>query len=91
MAETRVVQQGDHLSSISAEEGFANFHTILDHPDNAGLAANRDPHVLQPGDQLTIPDREDRTELRPTDNVHTFQTDLRPLYLRAPDARPAAA
>ena len=82
MAETRVIQQGDHLSSISAEVGFANFHTIFDDPGNADLAGNRDPHVLFPGDQLTIPDRADRTEFRDTDNIHTFQTDLRPLFLR---------
>jgi hypothetical protein len=82
VAETRVVQQSEHLSSISAEEGFADFHTILDHSDNADLAGKRDPHVLYPGDQLTIPDREDRTETGATDNVYTYQTDLRPLYLR---------
>ncbi len=82
MAQTRVVQQGDHISSIAAQEGFADFHTILDHPDNADLAGERDPHVLFPGDQLAIPDREDGEESGGTGNVYTYQTDLSPLYLR---------
>lgn len=82
MADTRVVQQGDHLSSIAADAGFANFHTIIDDGGNSDVAGKRDPHVLFPGDQLAIPDREDRTEFGDTDEVHVFQTDLRPLYLR---------
>jgi N-acetylmuramoyl-L-alanine amidase len=82
MSRERLVQQGDHLSKIAAEEGFADFHTILDHPDNADTSAKRDPHVLFPGDLLAIPDREDGEETGGTENVHTFQTDLQPLYLR---------
>ena len=82
MSKKRIVQQGDHLSNIAAEEGFANFHTILDHPDNSDLAAKLDPHVLFPGDELAIPVRNDGEETGGTENVHTFQTDLQPLYLR---------
>ena len=82
MPKKRIVQQGDHLSKIAAEEGFANFHTILDDPDNAELAKKRDPHVLFPGDELAIPDRQDGEESGATENVHKFQTDLQPLYLR---------
>src|SRR5437763_6837020 len=82
MSKLRTVQQGEHLSGIAAEEGLGNFHTILDHPENADLKQNRDPHVLFPGDQVFVPDREDRNEARPTDATHTFQTDIPPLFLR---------
>jgi len=82
MSKNRVVNQGEHLSGIAAQEGFGNFHTIWDHPENADLAAIREPHVLFPGDSLFIPDRQDRNETRGTDATHPFQTDLRPLWLR---------
>jgi hypothetical protein len=70
------------MSGIAAQEGFGNFHTIFDHPENSDLAAKRDPHVLLPGDEVFIPDREDRTESRPTDATHTFQTAIPSLFLR---------
>ena len=82
MSKTHIVNQGEHMSGISAEEGFANFHTIFDRPENADVKKQRDPHVLFPGDQIFIPDREDRKESRDTDAVHTFQTDIKPLFLR---------
>src|SRR5437870_2055914 len=49
MSKTRVIKQGEHLSGIAQEEGFVNFHTIFDHPNNAALKALRDPHDLFPG------------------------------------------
>ncbi len=84
MSKTRLVQQGEHLSGIAAQEGFANFHTIWDRPENEELRSSlhRDPHVLFPGDSLFVPDREDREESRATDASHTFQTEMRPLFLR---------
>ncbi len=82
MSETHVVQQGEHMSRIAANEGFANFHTIFDHPENADLAAKRDPHVLFPGDQVLVPDRQDRNESEDTDATHLFQAEIPPLFLR---------
>lgn len=82
MSKIRRVEQGMHLSGIAAEEGFGDFHTIFDHAENAALKAKRDPHVLFPGDQLFIPDRQDRSEVRTTDAVHRFVADIRPLFLR---------
>jgi len=55
MATTHVVQQGEHISAIAERFGFRDFHTIWDHPANAALAAIRDPHVLEPGDEVVIP------------------------------------
>lgn len=82
MSKTRRVKQGEHLSGIAAQEGFANFHTIFDHGNNADLKSKRDPHVLFPGDKVFIPDRGDRNEPRATDSAHRFETEIRPLFLR---------
>jgi hypothetical protein len=82
MSKNRIVNQGEHLSGIAAQEGFGNFHTIWDRPENADLVALREPHLLFPGDSLFIPDRQDRNESRDTDASYQFQTDLKPLWLR---------
>lgn len=82
MSKTHTVQQSEHMSGIAAQEGFGNFHTIFDDPENADLAAKRDPHVLFPGDQVFIPDRQDGNQTRPTDATHVFQTSIPPLFLR---------
>jgi hypothetical protein len=82
MPKTYLVKQGDHLSSIAADHGIANYHRISDAPENADLASERDPHVLAPGDQVIIPDRNDKQEFRPTGASHPFQVDIPPLFLR---------
>lgn len=84
MAKTRRVKQGEHLSGIAAEEGFANFRTLLDHGNNATLKneRRRDPHLLFPGDEVFVPDREDRVEKRDADAAHRFQVEIRKLFLR---------
>lgn len=83
MSKVRRAKQGEHLSGIAAQEGFANFRTIFDHPNNDPLRAReRDPHVLFPGDEVFVPDREDRVEARATDAAHRFETEIRPLFLR---------
>lgn len=83
MSKVRRVKQGEHLSGIAAQEGFANFRTIFDHPNNEPLRLReRDPHVLFPGDEVFVPDRADRVEPRATDAAHPFETEIRPLFLR---------
>jgi hypothetical protein len=83
MSKTRRVKQAEHLSGIAAQEGFADFHTIFDHAKNESLKSRkRDPHVLFPGDEVFIPDREDRNEVRATDSAHRFDAEIRPLFLR---------
>jgi hypothetical protein len=52
------VEQGDHLPGIANENGFSDWHTIWDDPNNAQLRQQRtDPGVLAPGDRLYIPDK----------------------------------
>jgi len=94
MAKTHTVKQGEHLSSIAHDNGFIDFHTILDHPNNATLKADRDPHVLAPGDKVFVPDRTEKTIQRPTDNRHVFAATASQLFLRLRlldvDAKPIA-
>lgn len=82
MSRTHVVAQGDHLSALAEESGFANFRTILDRPENSALKQLRDPHTLFPGDKVFIPDATQRTERRATNAVHPFQADVPKLFLR---------
>lgn len=82
MATTHIVKQDEHLSGIAARFGFADFHIVLDHPNNAALRAKRDPHVLFPGDKVFIPDRVEKVEQGPTTQVNTFEVAEPPLFLR---------
>jgi hypothetical protein len=82
MPKTHIVRQGEHISGIAESEGFGDFHIIWDHPFNAALKAIRDPHVLFPGDEIFIPDREEKTESKATAQIHFFEVDLPKLFLR---------
>src|SRR5262245_41554703 len=68
MARTHTVKQGEHLSSIAHDNGFIDFRTMLDHPNNATLKADRDAQVLAQGDKVFIRDRTDKSIQRPTDS-----------------------
>lgn len=83
MGKTHIVKQGEHLSSIAAEHGFAHFRTIWEHPRNAALRQKREnPHVLFPGDEVFIPDREEKVVQVPAGRTHTFQIAEELLLLR---------
>jgi LysM repeat protein len=83
MGQTYTIKQGDHLSGIAQQFGFTDFQIIWSHGNNQDLKKRRkDPHVLYPGDQLFIPDKELKTETRPTTKVHVFQTTDTPLLLK---------
>jgi hypothetical protein len=83
MGQTYTIKQGDHLSGIAQQFGFGDFEIIWNDAKNQDLKKLRkDPHVLLPGDQLFIPDRELKTENRPTTKVHVFETTAKPLLLQ---------
>jgi putative peptidoglycan binding protein len=83
MADYYTVQQGDHLSKIAKDNGFTDYTVIWDHPENADLKSQRqNPNVLLPGDEVFIPDREQRQEGGATDKRHTFTVDKKTLKLR---------
>lgn len=74
---------GDHMSSIAEQYGFTKYETIWNHPENAGLKSLRkNPNVLNPGDQVYIPDREIKTLDRPVDALHSFTRATEDLKLR---------
>ena len=53
------VKQGECLSSIAAKYGFGDWKALYDHPSNAALKKKRpNPHVLFPGDVVSIPEKE---------------------------------
>jgi hypothetical protein len=67
---------------------------VFDDPNNASLKAERDPHVLFPGDKLFIPDHTDKQIPRQTDKQHVFSVNATQLLLRLRlldvDAKPIA-
>lgn len=80
---THTVKQGEHLSGIAAQYGFGDYKSVWNDPGNASLRSQRpDPHVLYPGDVVTIPDKKVKHETRPTGKSHQFKTARQPLMLR---------
>lgn len=80
---THTVQQGEHLSSIAKKYGFADFLTVWNDGGNSALRdARKNPNVLFPGDVLTIPQRLEKQEARPTGTLHRFVTSAKRLQLR---------
>jgi N-acetylmuramoyl-L-alanine amidase len=74
MGETHIVEQGEYLASIAKDYGFSDWHIIYDQPENADLRTRRpNPNVLLPGDQIFIPDKEQKQEACPTEQKTRFQ------------------
>jgi hypothetical protein len=83
MAVYYTVVQGDHLSKIAKDNGFTDYTIVWDHPNNSDLKKQRqNPNVLLPGDQVFIPDMEEKHESGATDKHHTFTVDKKTLKLR---------
>jgi LysM repeat protein len=88
MAGYYTVKQGDYLSKIAAQNGFSDYNTIWNDPNNADLKTQRqNPNVLYPGDQLYIPDKQTKDYSKPVDQQHTFKSTASPLKLRLKLAR----
>lgn len=80
---TYIVQPGDCLSSIAAENGFKDWTALYNHPDNADLKSKRkDPNILAPGDKVIIPEKEPHSESRATGARYTFKVDSEDVTLR---------
>jgi hypothetical protein len=76
------VEQGEHLFRIARQYGFRNPYTVWKDSNNASLRDLRsNPNVLFPGDQLFIPERQEKTEVRSTNQVHQFVAELQNLRL----------
>jgi N-acetylmuramoyl-L-alanine amidase len=83
MATSHTIKQGEHISRVARLYGFRDYRTIWNHSTNSALKKKRvDPHVLLPGDELHIPDKEVKGESRPVDERHTFRIVTQMLKLR---------
>jgi hypothetical protein len=78
-----VVKQGEHISAIAEKYGFRKHSLVWDDPSNSEIKSERDnPWVLYPGDQLTIPEKQVKTESVATTRVHVFRVPSEKLLLR---------
>jgi len=78
-----IVVQGDYLSKIAREAGFASFLTIWDASENKQLKELRkNPNVLFPGDRLFVPAKETKEESAATGKRHRFELQSEKLFLR---------
>jgi N-acetylmuramoyl-L-alanine amidase len=83
MSFVHVVKQGDCLYRIAHQYGFADWHTIYDHPDNAEFRELRkNPNLIYPGDRIHIPDPEPKQIGLPTAKKHTIRVTLPKVMLR---------
>jgi Putative peptidoglycan binding domain len=74
MGTTHVVQQGECLSQIAAGYGFADYTDVYNHPDNDDFRQLRpNPNLIQPGDQVQIPDLDKKSVDCPTGASYNFQ------------------
>lgn len=79
---TITLTQGDCLSSVAISHGF-DPQTVWDHGQNTELRDKRvDPNALLPGDELFVPEIEEKQEPVETDTVKTFKLSVGPLRLR---------
>jgi hypothetical protein len=83
MGGNHTVKQGEHISSIAYQYGFADWKSIWNRPENADLKQQRqNPNVLFPGDQVFIPDKTVKEISKPVDNQHAFKVPVTTLLLR---------
>lgn len=92
-----IVKRGENLSIIARNHGLSSWRRIYEAPENAEFRKKRpNPNLIQPGDELVIPDKvPGRAPLEPTGR-HTFKlTAPEPLapqiefvFVREQDKRP---
>jgi len=83
MSTSHTVKQGEYLSMIALDYGFADYWKLWSHPENKMLREKRqNPNVLFPGDIVFIPENEGKVFARPTDQRHRFVLTSKKLMLR---------
>lgn len=78
------VEPGDTVSSISTFYGITEWEDrVWNAPENAKLKEARpNPNELMPGDEVYIPELEEKQESRPTDAWHDFHVVRNKRFLR---------
>jgi N-acetylmuramoyl-L-alanine amidase len=70
---SHTVEKGECFTSIARQYGFADYHTLYDHPQNAPLKKKRpNPNMLLPGDEVFVPEHQPKDIPIPTDQPKTF-------------------
>lgn len=78
-----VVKQGDYLSKLAKQYGFADWKTIWNNPENAELKKKREnPNILYPGDKLIIPEKGEKQDSASAGQTHKYKKKGKPLKLR---------
>lgn len=73
LAKKHKVKQGECITSISDRYGLF-WETVWNHAENAQLKQLReDPNALLPGDEVFIPDKQEKTEDCATEQKHRFR------------------
>jgi N-acetylmuramoyl-L-alanine amidase len=82
MPTQHVIEQGETIASLALQYGFFP-NTIWNDSANAELKRNReDPHVLLPGDIVTVPDKRVKEVDKPDKARHRFRRKGVPKTLR---------
>ncbi len=96
MSSTHRVEPGETISSIARDNNFANYLTIWNDPGNDGLRTIRhDPHILEVGDSVFIPDLPENVTHGSDTQRHVFALEspalLLNLQLQDLNGKPIAA
>jgi hypothetical protein len=78
------VREGETISSIAAMYGFTDWEDrVWNAPENAALKEQRvNPNTLEKGDEVFIPELEEKQESRPVDDWHDFHVVRNKRFLR---------
>jgi hypothetical protein len=75
-------EQGDDLPKIADENGFRDYNTIWQAPENAELRQQRQPTVLMPGDRVWVPDKRPGEVSAPAGAKQRFRLEVAVAELR---------
>jgi len=82
MSHIHPVEAGETISSIAKDNHFANYLTIWNDPGNEGLRTIRhDPHILEVGDPVFIPELPENVEHGDDTQRHVFALESPALLL----------
>lgn len=74
MAEKHTVKEGECMATIAKKYGFKRWQTIYEAAENEEFCKKRpNPNVLYPGDEIVIPEKEQKEESGATEQKHRFR------------------
>lgn len=83
MPTQHTVKQGEHVAGIATKQRIEDYSLVWDFAANADLKHLRaSPFILFPGDVVTVLDREEKNESRPTGARHRFVITVHRIKLR---------